>query len=473
MFLGWKELNIKKVIPYVIIALLGVIVFLIPLGSEDELWNYNFAKNISLGHLPYRDFSMVPTPLSACFPAQFMLLFGRGLIVFRIAGYFLFVLIFSLLYCVCNLIHEDTIASMMHSLFAMALLVLVYQYDYNHLMILLLFLIYLMLLKGNGKFCFWGIGLVSGLAILIKQNTGLAVMAVNAVVCLWNIVKGKEKRQYFIRLLASLIPGVVFLLYLVVSQTLDDFWEYAVYGVSTFKQRMSLIDQLRDHWMIGAAIIFLGCWVVITGIRCLQDKENIKGRELFLYALAGMTVVYPLCDAPHLIAGIIPVIPAFSMFARKRLKGNARLAVITAVICICVLSFYEKAPIRGEKMSDLPNYEGIFIRSDLSELLRVVYDYVVQKESEGYKVRIADQSAAFFTIPLNTYEKNWDMLNVGNFGANAVEDLLGEDHNYLYLVYGNEEDLGSQSHLELIHHIKNNYKKIDEVLCFEVYESTN
>ena len=35
------------------------------LASLDELWNYNFARQIGMGMLPYRDYNMVQTPLYA------------------------------------------------------------------------------------------------------------------------------------------------------------------------------------------------------------------------------------------------------------------------------------------------------------------------------------------------------------------------------------------------------------------------
>ena len=39
------------------------IVILKPLDDLDEIWNYNFSRNIANGLVPYRDFNMVITPL--------------------------------------------------------------------------------------------------------------------------------------------------------------------------------------------------------------------------------------------------------------------------------------------------------------------------------------------------------------------------------------------------------------------------
>ena len=56
--------NFIKYAPYLFILLIGFLVFLKPFGSGDELWNYNFARNIVGGNIPYKDFSIVQTPLS-------------------------------------------------------------------------------------------------------------------------------------------------------------------------------------------------------------------------------------------------------------------------------------------------------------------------------------------------------------------------------------------------------------------------
>ena len=49
--------------------------------SNDEIWNYGFAYNISTGLVPYRDYNVVTTPLYPIIDAIFMILFGKNVIV--------------------------------------------------------------------------------------------------------------------------------------------------------------------------------------------------------------------------------------------------------------------------------------------------------------------------------------------------------------------------------------------------------
>lgn len=464
-----------KIIPFLIITFLGLIVFMIPIGSGDELWNYNFSRCIAKGMLPYRDFSIVQTPLSAYLPAFLMKLFGTSLFIHRVAAYFLFVAIFASLYYVCKLINNNSFAATLWVLFAITLIIWVYLYNYNHLMILVLFEIYALTLKNKRTMAVQvALGTLSGVTILIKQNTGLAIMGVNFLICLAHVLKGKERKTYSVRAMVSLIPGTLFFIYLLSTKTLNDFWDYAVYGVTTFKHRFTIMDLMNRSVLVGGVAVLFFISVVYVGIMCWKDSENKQGRELGLYALAGLSVVYPLCDGAHLVAGFISVIPAFCFYLKKPLKGYARTAVVTAVMVACFFSYYLMLPLESDMQPcRLRNYEGLYYKTEFEDIIEQVDDYVKEKEREGHTIRIADEIAVFFTIPLDTYTKNWDMLLVGNLGRNGVEELLDEDGDVWYLVRKDDDTMGEQSYFELIHYVKDNYKKVDEVLNFEVYEKAD
>ena len=90
----------KKILKkeYLILILVFITIFSIiiitPLGDLDELWNYNFAKQIAEGNLPYKDFSIIVTPLASFVSAIFLKLLGNQLIVMRFVAALLFTGIF-------------------------------------------------------------------------------------------------------------------------------------------------------------------------------------------------------------------------------------------------------------------------------------------------------------------------------------------------------------------------------------------
>ncbi|MDE5830740.1 MAG: hypothetical protein K2H53_03575, partial [Clostridia bacterium] len=47
--------------------------------------------------------------------------------------------------------------------------------------------------------------------------------------------------------------------------------------------------------------------------------------------------------------------------------------------------------------------------------------FIVEKEENGKTVYMLDVSSSVFMIPLDKYNKNYDMFNLGNFGEQGVE----------------------------------------------------
>lgn len=52
-------------------------------SNLDEIWIYNFARCIVDGLLPYRDFSIIITPLFPMISAIFLKIFGNEMVVLR------------------------------------------------------------------------------------------------------------------------------------------------------------------------------------------------------------------------------------------------------------------------------------------------------------------------------------------------------------------------------------------------------
>ncbi len=60
-------------------------VFTQELSNLDEMWIYNFSRCILDGMLPYKDFSIIITPLFPMISSIFLRIFGNEMIVLRFA----------------------------------------------------------------------------------------------------------------------------------------------------------------------------------------------------------------------------------------------------------------------------------------------------------------------------------------------------------------------------------------------------
>lgn len=58
-----KNIILNFIIFIIIFFIVASVILTRPLSNLDEIWNYNFARNVADGLIPYKDFNMVTTPL--------------------------------------------------------------------------------------------------------------------------------------------------------------------------------------------------------------------------------------------------------------------------------------------------------------------------------------------------------------------------------------------------------------------------
>ncbi len=470
-----KEQKIRNTIPYLVFAVFCAIILTKPFGSGDELWNYSFAKNIVNGLVPYRDFSIVQTPLSAYIPALLMTAFGDGLLVFRIAGFLLLFVNTSIVYHLCKKSTGSAFLGFIAALFINCVNLPSYIYNYNYLSAFVILLIFEIETgeKSESSQSNILVGLLTGTLLLIKQNTGAMLMLANFAVCVTDYLKNKTKaKPQAARIAASAVPIILFSIYMLAVGAMDDFVDYAVVGVTTFVHRttpLELIQTAPFYLIYIAFILYAFASMVMNLWKDGVTHQKISGLS---FAAAWMMVTYPLFDASHLVCVFIVLVPAFCIFVKqKEYKLWEKVTCVCIALAVSALSVAAFLPLgEGYIPSTLNNYEHIPIDRNTEEYIRSVCEYIEQKNEQGYRVRISDDSAAAFMLPLDAYEKNWSMLLVGNIGTNTVEDLLASNEDCLYLVYKYTEDLGSQNHFEMIEYIKANYVKVEEVFAFDVYQ---
>ena len=94
-----KRKGIYNLLLFILIFFcIASIILLRPLDDLDEIWNYNFARNILDGKFAYKDFNMLQTPLLPLVSSMFLKIFGNELFVMRLLAVTLCTVIFFLEY---------------------------------------------------------------------------------------------------------------------------------------------------------------------------------------------------------------------------------------------------------------------------------------------------------------------------------------------------------------------------------------
>ena len=151
------------------------------LNNLDEIWNFNFARNIANGLMPYRDFNMLQTPLLSMICGEILYLFGQELIVMRILAVILCASIIFLLYKILTTLKINEFICIILLFPIMYMYKDYFTIDYNYANILITLLITLLEIKyykNESKIKDILFGTLVGLAILNKQTTGIVLATI-------------------------------------------------------------------------------------------------------------------------------------------------------------------------------------------------------------------------------------------------------------------------------------------------------
>lgn len=482
-----KIINLKSKLPYIFLFVLSLSIFFKPITDLDEIWNYNFARCIYNGLIPYADFNILQTPFASYISAFFLSIFGNSLFVFRIASFCLLFITFAFLYKLCFLISKNVYSAFTLTALAFVLIILRWIYNYNNFILLLILLIiffeYLRCEKYSKKYTIILnsiIGLLIGLIPITKQSTGLIFLISNCLFCLIEIIYFKRPLKHYIsRLILSILPIISFLLILLVTNNFVYFYDYAIAGIKTFSHSISYFDYLSRSFLsfvIGIFPIIITICFVICFIRNKLRVSRNFGLSLILFSISGCAVAYPLCDRQHFPVALIPFILCF-------LCCDFKLHIKWFFKFICIISsiftiFISSVPIltyndsSTYKRCSLTHFQNLPINIELEKNISSVNDYIIEKEKQGTRVYIADSVAATYMIPLDRYNKNFDLLLLGNLGTNSIDDLLNDKKGSIILIRKDKSSLNYQFHVELYDHIKNNYLYLEDIHIFEAYKVT-
>ena len=121
----------------------------------------------------------------------------------------------------------------------------------------------------------------------------------------------------------------------------------------------------------------------------------------------------------------------------------------------------------------LNHYYGIAISKKGINAINTIDQYILDNKKIKKDTYILDSSAVLYMIPIDTYYKNYNMLNKGNLGFNGEEKIIEEiqnNKNKEYLLLKDSYQKNWQTPTNIINYVKNNKNKIGEIGAFDIYE---
>ena len=500
---------------FILFIFIAVMVFSIiainPISNLDEIWNYNTARAIAQNLIPYKDISMITTPLLPMITALFLKLIANEVIVSRVLASVLWGgVLFSIFKILKLLIKEENTCLIITALLGL-LFRDCYCIDYNILSLMFSLIILYIELKNidkphfeNNKTDFL-IGILAGLTVCTKQSIG-AILAI--IVVGYKIIFVQNKKEFieylktaFKRIIGILIPMILVFIYLIATNSLQDFINYAVLGISTFSNKIpyaQLMNNDKKEIQILSRImpfILLAMAVLTIVLQNKKKKENIgnidnKILTMLIYSLSTIIIMYPISDEIHfLIAGTITFIGlayilyllGITIYNKINLQSKKKIYKITSLmISIIAIAFIAVRGIENiteytkqEKNETIEHYKNIQISEYLQERINEIDNFILEQEKENKKVYILDAEAAIYMIPINNYNKDYDMFLKGNIGKDGqegqIQKIKQKETNEIILIRKRNLQSNWQTPTEVVDYVRENLEFMGEVSIYEVY----
>lgn len=499
-----KKIRKECLIIAILLLILTSIIMVKPLNDLDEIWNYNFARNIVDGNMPYKDFNMIQMPLVPALCAIFLNLFGNELMIMRMIAILLCTIILFITYKILEVLKVNKWLNYTFLIFLIYILKDHFRIDYNFFVLAnVLWIIYIELkticektkeelLTSSKKDV--ALGILAGICICSKQTTGVFVAIVLVGYNIINVSNFKEFKllikKAIYRVIGIFIPLLLLCIYFTWNHLWNDFIDYCILGIGTFSNSIPYSNLLTNR------NIFIKMLSIIVPIFLISMIGNIFGnkykkkefnRNLLIivsYAIAEMVVVFPISDDIHFLVGAFPtmigMVYGISILSRKLKNTKVKIFIkeylkafnilaVTILGMVSIASLYNYV-ICARQYTTLNHFNSIIQSQEQIDSIKSVGEYIQKQDKDVY---ILDATAAIYTIPLNQYTKNYDMFLIGNLGGNGEEGIiedLQKKENYIVLIKNDQYSRNWQNPEKVREYIIENIDKIGEIDTFDIYE---
>ena len=408
-------------------------------ADNDLIWNYGFSYNFAKGLTMYKDFNMVITPLYPLICGLFMKLLGQNFIVFNLIN----TIILSALYFYIYKKYPKTFIT------SIVLISFILRPSYNFLVLFLL-LILLNTKKENDYL----IGFILGLVTMTKQSFILLTLP--------SLLYFKKPKKILKRIIGFLIPVLLFILYLVLTNSFYPFLNYTFLGLFSFSKKNSFFN-------LGT--VFIIALIIFLFIYYLKHKD-----KKVLYLITYQVMAYPIFNAMHIIFSIIPVLIYFlnkfiENLEEKHKINSIYLKYLNFMALILLLCPLFSIGLQYH-FKDLKKGVGSLEYKDIDRKYLIKLDTITKEIPNIDKTYFIMYDAYFYKLLLNKDINSYDLLLNGNIGYNGEEEVIkyfnSLDSNTYFLLNNIFE--GGQLSKKIDSYIRDNYVKVSTFEDFILYK---
>ena len=201
--------------------------------------------------------------------------------------------------------------------------------------------------------------------------------------------------------------------------------------------------------------------------------------------------MYPISDKIHfLIGGLIAIIGMLYMIfileklVYDKINGDKKLKIYKIVTSLIWLVMFAVILgigltnlynyVKKEKNKEIKHYKYIEMSQGLKDKIKSIDNYILEAEQNGDRVYILDAEAAIYMIPIDRYNKDYDMFLKGNIGKDGeqgqIKKIKQKNDNEIILVRKSNLKTNWQTPKEVVKYVRENLEKIGEINIFEIYK---
>lgn len=283
-------------------------------------------------------------------------------------------------------------------------------------------------------------------------------------------------------LLTSLIifVGILFILY--ANNNLKEFIDLCILQVGEFIQNKTITVA-----SLGKNIILMVLSIIIAILlRKNKIEKTPNTLTLIFFALGVNLIIIPIVNEYHVIIAnilweIIIIYETYQILEPLLNIKQVNFALkIVAIFVIVILATKSISKLfisqEQERITDRNNvFLGAILETNQKNEIDIINRYVKNTVNEGKDVKILSTSAMLYSLNLKLNNWYFDLPLTGNMGKGGEEKAIEKINtlkNTIILVETESEEY--KSHYQFMDnirkHVENNYKKIDELYNYNIYE---
>ena len=440
-----------SIIVYLILLIIFIFLFSIYFQQSlgDIIWNYSFSHAIRLGEIPYKDFNIISTPLYS-FIMSIGLFIYDDILTISIESVIIYILMIYILY---KLFKKKILYIL--PIFILFFILKTFIPTYNLLTIL--FILLLLLFEKENKSDL-SIGVILGLIILSKHTIGF----VFAIISLLLVIK--DKKRIGKRLIGLLIPCIIFLIYLLLTNSLSSFIDLCILGMFDFAS--------NNKYIIKSNIIVFLIIFIINIILLIKYRRK-HSKELF-YSLGCISLIIPMLDNYHTYLYIFTSLICILLFILDNIKINnilnkhINIFIISLNIILLVIGYLIIIDYDNKVLLNINHFNYTYMDKNRVNYIKKIHN----KYNEYENNMMIGRLSPLMDIASDNKITYYNVLLYGNWGYN-IDKKVKEEYNKLHNTYIFIEDKPTnkdgQDYIKIYDYIEKDCIKIDSIYDYTIY----